>query len=73
VVEDPLAGRGSPVQSGQAEIAAHLINKDEVFTCKTIREVAKLFAGLFVPFTSDETFFSEGGAELVSGGRSWTD
>jgi hypothetical protein len=42
VIADSLAGFGASVQSGQAEIAAHLINKDEALTLKTLREGAKL-------------------------------
>jgi hypothetical protein len=73
LVEDPLARGGTTVQSSQAEIAPHFVNKDEVLTRKTVSEVTKLLAGLCVPLTGDQTFFSEAAVELVSPGRSWTD
>jgi hypothetical protein len=73
VVEHPLARSGATVQSGQAEIAAHLVNEDEVLTRQTIREFTKLLANLLVPLTGDEAFFSEEGSAPVSPGKSWTD
>jgi hypothetical protein len=61
------------IQSGQPQVAAHFVNKDELLTLKSARELPKLGASLFIALTGDETFFSEGGSELVNFGKSWTD
>jgi hypothetical protein len=73
LIEDPLARGGTTVQSGQAQIAAYFVNKEEVLTRKTISELTKLLAGLVVSLTGDQTFFSEAASVLVSHGRLWTD
>ena len=72
LLQDPLAGSGPTVQSGQSEIAAHLVDEHEGLIRKTIRELPKLRAGLFVSLTGAQAFFSEAAAALVNPGRSWT-
>src|SRR5689334_3172709 len=59
LIKDPLARGGAAVQAGQAEMTAHLVNKDEGLTRKPLREFPKLLADLFVPLTGEQTFFSE--------------
>ena len=73
LIVDPLAGFCTAIVPGQPKITAHFVYKDEVFTIKSAREVTKLGASRFIAFTSDETFFSEGGSGPVSCGKSWTD